>query len=52
MAWLLMQEISQGNRESHVLQAFRELEGDLGYGMLLSCHAPDMNHVTAAQYRV
>lgn len=36
MAWLLMQEISQGNREPHVLQAFRELEGDLGYGMLLS----------------
>ncbi len=32
MAWLLMQEISQGNREPHVLQAFRELEGDLGYG--------------------
>ncbi|MGQ7790583.1 hypothetical protein ACULNC_24450 [Shigella flexneri] len=30
MAWLLMQEISQGNREPHVLQAFRELEGDLG----------------------
>ncbi len=25
---LLMQEISQGNREPHVLQAFRELEGD------------------------
>ncbi len=36
MARLLMQEISQGNREPHVLQAFRELEGDLGYGMLLS----------------
>ncbi len=51
MAWLLMQEISQGNREPHVLQAFRELEGDLGYGMLLSRYAPDMNHVTAAQYR-
>lgn len=28
MARLLMQEISQGNREPHVLQAFRELEGD------------------------
>ena len=40
MAWLLMQEISQGNREPHVLQAFRELEGDLGYGMLLSRYAP------------
>lgn len=51
MAWLLMQEISQGNREPHVLQAFRELEGDLGYGMLLSRYAPDMNHVTAAQYQ-
>ena len=50
MAWLLMQEISQGNREPHVLQAFRGLEGDLGYGMLLSRYAPDMNHVTAAQY--
>ncbi|XNM88431.1 hypothetical protein ACLK18_05650 [Escherichia coli] len=24
MAWLLMQEISQGNREPHVLQAFRD----------------------------
>ncbi|MEM6201373.1 cytochrome ubiquinol oxidase subunit I, partial [Acinetobacter baumannii] len=51
MAWLLMQEISQGNREPHVLQAFRGLEGDLGYGMLLSRYAPDMNHVTAAQYQ-
>ncbi len=51
MARLLMQEISQGNREPHVLQAFRELEGDLGYGMLLSRYAPDMNHVTAAQYQ-
>ncbi|XPE49796.1 cytochrome ubiquinol oxidase subunit I [Shigella flexneri] len=51
MAWLLMQEMSQGNREPHVLQAFRELEGDLGYGMLLSRYAPDMNHVTAAQYQ-
>nr|WP_289716746.1 cytochrome d ubiquinol oxidase subunit II [uncultured Escherichia sp.] len=51
MVWLLMQEISQGNREPHVLQAFRELEGDLGYGMLLSRYAPDMNHVTAAQYQ-
>ena len=34
-----------------MLQAFRELEGDLGYGMLLSRYAPDMNHVTAAQYQ-
>ncbi|NUB64903.1 cytochrome d ubiquinol oxidase subunit II, partial [Escherichia coli] len=51
MVWMLMQEISQGNREPHVLQAFRELEGDLGYGMLLSRYAPDMNHVTAAQYQ-
>ncbi|XNM52136.1 hypothetical protein ACLK2D_04995 [Escherichia coli] len=51
MAWLLMQEISQGNREPHVLQAFRELEGDLGYGMLLSRYAPDMNGVRLASTR-
>lgn len=50
MAWLLMQEISQGNREPHVLQAFRELEGDLGWHVALR-YAPDMNHVTAAQYQ-
>ncbi len=51
MAWLLMQEISQGNREPHVLQAFRELEGDRVTQHVALRYAPDMNHVTAAQYR-
>ncbi|EAP9632693.1 cytochrome bd-II oxidase subunit 1 [Salmonella enterica] len=50
-AWLLMQEIAQGNRSPQVLNAFHAVEGDLGYGILLAKYAPDMNHVTPEQYR-
>ncbi len=41
MVWLLMQEISQGNREPHVLQAFRELEGDRA----TACCSPAMRRI-------
>lgn len=50
-AWLLVQEIAQGNRSPQVLNAFHAVEGDLGYGILLAKYAPDMNHVTPEQYR-
>ncbi|EFV0438409.1 cytochrome bd-II oxidase subunit 1 [Salmonella enterica] len=50
-AWLLMQEIAQGNRSPQVLNAFHAVEGDLGYGILLAKYAPDMSHVTPEQYR-
>lgn len=41
MARLLMQEISQGNREPHVLQAFRGLEGDWA----TACCSPAMRRI-------
>ncbi|WP_370554361.1 cytochrome bd-II oxidase subunit 1 [Edwardsiella tarda] len=50
-AWLLMQQISQGDRSPQTLAAFRAVEPDLGYGMLLTRYAPDMNNVTPAQYQ-
>lgn len=34
-----------------MLSAFRAVESDLGYGMLLTQYAPDMNNVTPAQYQ-
>ncbi len=40
-----------GNREPHVLQAFRELERGPGLWHVAFRYAPDMNHVTAAQYQ-
>lgn len=51
IAWLLMNEISQGDRSPHILRAFRAVEDDLGYGMLLARYAPDMNNVTPEQYQ-
>ncbi|KKC61458.1 cytochrome d terminal oxidase subunit 1 [Citrobacter amalonaticus] len=50
-AWLLMQEIAKGNRTPQLLHAFHAVEKDLGYGILLANYAPDMNHVTPAQYQ-
>lgn len=50
-AWLLMQAISQGDRSPQKLSAFKAVENDLGYGMLLTRYAPDMNHVTPEQYQ-
>ena len=50
-AWLLLQEIANGNRTPQVLKAFHAVENDLGYGILLANYAPDMNHVTPAQYQ-
>lgn len=51
IARLLMNEISQGDRSPHILRAFRAVEDDLGYGMLLARYAPDMNNVTPEQYQ-
>ncbi len=46
-----MKEIGQGNRALQVLNAFHDVEGDRGYGILLAKYATDMNHLTPELFR-
>ncbi|MFK7159484.1 cytochrome ubiquinol oxidase subunit I [Marinospirillum sp. MEB164] len=45
----LMQAMRAGDRDPATLAAFREVERDLGYGLLLSAFAEDVMHPTEAE---
>lgn len=50
-AYLLLQQINQGQSNAQTQAAFDKVKADLGFGLLLKQYAPDMTHVTTEQYQ-
>lgn len=50
-AYLLLQQINQGQGNAQTQAAFDKVKADLGYGWLLKQYAPDMTNVSSEQYQ-